>query len=149
MTEPKRPHLPIGYWIKKADEVLTTRIDEAQKAHGLNRTEWQILNLLRESSAATREQIAEVLRPFVDAESIAATLTSLVERGLVEADGGEIEHLRLTELGESIHAVALETQKGIRQRSMQGIDEAEYVTTVRVLQQLVKNLTEAEEASTH
>lgn len=31
MSEQKRPHLPIGYWLKKADELLTARIDEVQR----------------------------------------------------------------------------------------------------------------------
>lgn len=28
MAEQKRPHLPIGYWIKTADEASMVRIDE-------------------------------------------------------------------------------------------------------------------------
>ena len=32
-------------------------------------------------------------------------------------------------------------QKGVRQEAVQGISEADYATTVRVLQRLVENLT--------
>lgn len=146
MIEEKRPQLPIGYWIKRADEVLTACIDEAQKRNGLNRTEWQVLNLLHETSAAPRGRIAEILRPFVDAESLTATIDGLVKRGLIEEEAGEGGAFRLTEHGRTVHAAALETQQGVRWRAMEGITEADYLTTVRVLQQIVRNLTGGEEA---
>lgn len=41
MSELKMPHLLIGYWVRKGDEVLTARIDEAQRANGLSRADDQ------------------------------------------------------------------------------------------------------------
>jgi len=136
-----KPHLPIGYWLKKADEVLTSRINEVQDANGLDRTEWQILNLLHEVSACTQDRVCEVLRPFADADSLKATLERLVSRGFVEGNGSQTDAFRLTDQGRHVHSVALETQKKIRQQAVQGISEAEYVTTVSVLQRLIANLT--------
>lgn len=140
MSEQKRPHLPIGYWLKKADELLTARINEAQQANGLTRTEWQVLNTLLETEAASRSEIVEILSPFGDAETIGAPVDSLMERGLIEPDGSETGRLRLTTLGRQLHARALEVQKGIRLQAVQGISETDYATTVRVLQQIVENL---------
>ncbi|HEX6970646.1 MAG TPA: MarR family transcriptional regulator [Limnochordia bacterium] len=137
----KRPNLPIGYWLKKADEALTTQINLAQQGNGLNRTEWQVLNLLHETSASTRAQIVEILRPFADADALQTTVQRLVDRGLVEGTGSETDPFRLTDAGRHLHGTALEAQKEVRQRAVRGISEAEYVTTVRVLQQLVTNLT--------
>lgn len=137
MSEQKRPHLPIGYWLKKADELLTARIDEVQKANGLSRTEWQILNSLYEMSTASRSQIIELLSPFADAGRLGSTIDVLVDRGLIEEDD---KSLRLTDRGRNLHATALEVQIKIRQQAVQGITEADYVTTVRVLQQIVSNL---------
>lgn len=61
----------------------------------------------------------------------------LVDRGLIEEDD---KSLRLTDRGRNLHATALEVQIKIRQQAVQGITEADYVTTVRVLQQIVSNL---------
>lgn len=36
----QKQHLPIGYWIRKADEALTAGIDRIQAAFHLSRTGW-------------------------------------------------------------------------------------------------------------
>lgn len=141
MSAPKKPHLPIGYWLKKADEVLTSRINAAQEANGLTRTEWQILNVLHETSSASRSQIIELLSPFRDADALGSTIDALIDRGLVEATETETRQLRLTAQGRDLHATALAVQKKIRQQAVQGIREADYGTTIQVLQQIVNNLT--------
>lgn len=141
MSEQKKPHLPIGYWVKKVDELLTARIDEVQEANGLSRTQWQILNVLYETSSASRDQIIDVLSPFGNADTLGSAITSLVNRGLVEEDEFEAGTLRLTAQGRDLHATALEAQQKLRLQAVRGIGEADYVTTVRVLQQIVTNLT--------
>lgn len=141
MSGQKKPHLPIGYWVKKVDELLTSRINEVQEANGLSRTQWQILNFLNETSSAPRAQIVDVLNPFGDANTLGVTIDSLVERGLIEEEGPESGNLWLTAQGRALHATALEAQKKVRQQAVQGIAEADYVTAVRVLQQIVTNLT--------
>ncbi len=45
----KSKDLPIGYWMKQADNLLTLGIDKIQAAFGFSRTDWQILNALKES----------------------------------------------------------------------------------------------------
>jgi len=140
MTEAKKSHLPIGYWLKKADEVLTTRINEAQRANGLSRAEWQILNVLSEIKVATREQLASPMRPFADDPMLSDAVLLLVQRGLIEGNGSASSGYRLTKLGRDIHEAAFFRQKEVRQRAVTGISEVDYITAVRVLQQLVKNL---------
>jgi DNA-binding MarR family transcriptional regulator len=135
MNETKQLSLPIGYWLKRADEVLTTHIDDAQRINGLSRIDWQLLNTLRERGPASREQVAESLRPFTDA---AAVLNRLAGRGLVvESDGLEY---RLTDDGHTLHERALALQREVRRRAVEGIGESDYATTVQVLQRLVENL---------
>ena len=139
MTQTARPQLPIGYWIKQADNLLTAQINAAQSAHGLSRPEWQILNTLKESGGAGREQIFETLRTFVDASSFIELLRHLSERGWIEQTGSE--NFQLTEEGRRQYDVIFATQKEVRRRAMQGISEEEYTTVVRVLQRIVTNLT--------
>ncbi len=141
MSEPKKqPHLPIGYWIKRADEVLTSSIDKAQQANGLSRTDWQILNLLHELGSATTDELAAPLRPFVDAISLKAEVISLSQRGLATGDGSAADKYVLTPSGQRVHEAALALQKQFRQQAVKGVSEEEYAIAVRVLQQIVKNL---------
>ena len=140
MSEPKKPHLPIGYWLKQADELLTRRINEAQRANGLNRTDWQILNVLQEAGSATDEQLATSLQPFASAAALREAVAALSQRGLVAGHGSADDGYTLTMQGERIYETALASQKEVRQRSMKGISEVDYATTVRVLQLIVENL---------
>jgi len=136
MAERQQPQLPIGYWIKRADEALTARIDEAQSANGLSRTGWRILNALHDAGSMAREQIAELLRPFASAGSLAEQIAHLSGRGLIESEGDAAAY-RLTDRGRQVHADALATQREIRWRAVQGVSEA-----IRVLQRIVENLGE-------
>ncbi len=86
MAEREQPQLPIGYWIKRADEALTARIDEVQAANGLWRTGWQILDAPHEAGSMTHEQLGELLRPFAGTESLAEQSAHLAGRGLIERE---------------------------------------------------------------
>jgi DNA-binding MarR family transcriptional regulator len=140
MSEPKKPHMPIGYWIKRADELLTVSIDKAQQANGLSRTNWQILNTLHELGSATTDELATPMRPFVDAPSLKAEVTSLSQRGLVTGDGSAVDKYVLTASGQRMHEAALALQKQFRQQAIKGVSEAEYAIAVRVLRQIVESL---------
>lgn len=141
MAERQQPQLPIGYWIKRADEALTARIDEAQAANGLSRTGWQILNALHEAGSMTHEQLAELLRPFAGTESLAEQIAHLAGRGLIESERDTTAY-RLTDRGRQVHADALTLQREIRRRAVQGVSEADYLTAIQVLQRIAENLSE-------
>jgi hypothetical protein len=46
---PPKANLPIGYWLKHTDELLTKHINNVQTANGVSRSPWQVLNSLYES----------------------------------------------------------------------------------------------------
>ncbi|MCG3158980.1 MAG: hypothetical protein DKINENOH_05628 [bacterium] len=143
MTQDMKLKLPIGYWLKQADNLLTEQINKAHATHGVSRFDWQVLNTLKDVGSASRERMFETLQTFVDRSHFNGILTSLVERGWIEPRKGPqsgVEEFQLTEQGERQHEVLFATQKEVRQRAMQGISEAEYATVIRVLQQIVNNL---------
>lgn len=143
MTTNPSTNLPIGYWLKEVDRLLTMQIDQLQQVNGVTRTSWQLLNLLQEQGAATQAHLAATLRPFAAAERIDALLSTLVAQGWV-APTAAIDHAapcyQLTPVGQQQHAAILATQQTVRSQLMQGISTAEYATVVRVLQQMVANL---------
>ena len=141
MAEQQQPQLPIGYWIKRADEALTARIDEAQAANGLSRTGWQILNAPHDAGSMAREHIPQLLHPSASAGSLVEQIAHLAERGLIESERDTTAY-RLTDRGRQVHADALASQRAVRQRAVQGVSEADYLTAIRVLQRIVENLSE-------
>lgn len=130
-------NVPIGYWLKKADNLLTERINQVQSANGVSRPEWQILNILHESGSADRERIFGVMRTFLDEPPADSILARLVEKGWLESQG---DGFRLTEPGRQHHGEILAAQKGLREQAVRGISPEEYATAVRVLQRMVSNL---------
>jgi len=145
MVEVMKPDLPMGYWLKRADTLLTQQIDEAQAANGVSRVEWQVLNMIGDAGSVSKERIFETMLAFVDAPGVDEIVTRLVGRGWAEQS--EISkqstvEFQLTEEGRRQHGVILATQKEVRQRAMQGIGEEEYATVVQVLKRIVNNLRE-------
>lgn len=140
MTKQEKPHLPIGYWLKQADEAITERVNHAQQANGLSRIDWQVLNLLQEIAVATWEQMAEPLRPFADRNRLEDVVNELVARGLVQGEDSADAEFRLTDEGKQLHQAAHTAQKEVRQSAVEGVSQLEYETTVRVLQRMVANL---------
>jgi DNA-binding MarR family transcriptional regulator len=128
---------PIGYWLRRADQLLTTRIDEAQRANGLDRLDWQVLQVLGEGHAS-RARITEALHPFANFFTIDTVLKDFVRRGMI--DGSDATGFTLTPSGEALRERALALQSSIRERAVVGIRPEDYTTALAVLQRLVENL---------
>jgi len=143
MNKTENTNLPLGYWIKQVDQLLTKQIDAAQAVNGVTRTEWQVLNLLSEVQSMPRDALLKQIEIFSDAASLDKIIASLFDRGwiaLVAATEQDEQALSLTEDGKQQHAKILATQKEFRQRAVQGITKNEYETVVGVLRQMVANL---------
>ena len=132
---PRPPARPIGWWLKRADALLTERVDEALRACGLTRLEWQALNAVRAG-----EDVVAALRPFADAARVGEVLAGLETQGLTEPAGGRSA---LTGAGAALYDRTLTVQRGVREQSMAGIAPDEYATTVAVLERLAENLAES------
>src|SRR5690606_15397407 len=94
---------------------------------------------LYETSGATKAEIVELLRPFSSRPALEATVEKLIQHGLVEEDETGFGSVHLTVRGRDLHARALHVQQIVRRQAVEGITEADYVTTARVLQQIVEN----------
>lgn len=114
-----------------------------QQLDRISRIDWQVLNTLSRSSPQSITQLASVLEPFASVDQLERVTDELRERGLIvkeEATG----LIRLTEEGEQLHTRALERQRRVRRQAVAGLSEADYATTIRVLQQIAKNLESGE-----
>lgn len=58
--------MPIGYWIKQADELLTRGIDDIYSSSGITRTGWQILNSINEKEFIMKVDLTNLMKPFAD-----------------------------------------------------------------------------------
>lgn len=130
--------LPVGYWIKQADNLLTSEIDRIQSQFGLSRTGWQLLNSIAEKGSITKDSAVHLLTPFTDAANTAALLSGFETAGDITITANGL--IQLTEKGKALYSNCLQQQKIFREKAMQHISGRDYETTVATLQQIVKNI---------
>ncbi|PSR54968.1 hypothetical protein AHMF7605_16385 [Adhaeribacter arboris] len=130
-------NLPIGYWIKQADTLLTQGIDALQSSLGLTRLKWQMLHTIREKEPIHTNELTALLKPFAEKSVLETTLEALKQDSLILE---KEEPLSLTAKGITLHAVCFEQQKTFRQKAMAGITEQQYEQTVATLQKIAENL---------
>jgi len=126
--------LPIGYYLKKTDNLLTDRINKIHSEWGLTRTEWQLLNAIYEG--VDKSTLLTQLAVFASTEQLIGTITELIKRGLVI----ETPTLKLTDEGERTFRNCLQKQTALRQQSMQNISEQEYRQLITTLEKMIDNL---------
>ena len=130
--------MPIGYWIKQADELLTRGIDDIHSSFRITRTGWQILNSISEKEFIMKVDLTNLMKPFADANNIKDILTKFKAEHLVNE---EEQKLTLTDKGIELHKTCFEQQKIFRQKVMSGISEQDYQIAILTLQKIVANLT--------
>lgn len=132
--------LPIGYWLKQADELLTKRIDDIQSSFGITRKDWQILNAIDENGLIQKSSLAHLMSPFAASKAVNDILVKLRAEHLIEEQD---EKLALTAKGKELHLTCLDQQKKFRQTAMTGVSEQDYEVTISTLQKIVANISES------
>ncbi|SDZ15219.1 hypothetical protein SAMN05444365_10645 [Micromonospora pattaloongensis] len=132
---------PIGYWLKHLHNMIEEQFDATLGDLGLDRRQWQILNLL---SAATRSrsEIEQALAPFWPdgprrLEAAVNGADGLAARGWARYDGGTFS---LTEQGRAAHRAAAERVGETRRLLLRGLTPEQYAETVRLLSVMAGNL---------
>ncbi|WP_405607762.1 MarR family winged helix-turn-helix transcriptional regulator [Streptomyces sp. NBC_01511] len=135
---------PAAYWTGVAYEALIayTRAQQAEKGYTQPQF-WLLRNLSANdispdgegmSLAELQAAMTSYIRPEDD---LAAEAGVLVERGWLTRDA---EHrLWLTEEGERARVDLARNAPAIRATLHEGVDDADYVTTLKVLQRLIRN----------
>ncbi len=127
---------PIGYYLKKADNLLTDGINKIHAENGLTRTDWQILNTINESGNIEKQAICELLSEFANNETINNAISGLITNELVS----ENKNLELTDKGKEVFQTCLQKQTSFRQKSMQNLSEQEYLQLIAALEKIIDNL---------
>ncbi|MEZ0608338.1 MarR family winged helix-turn-helix transcriptional regulator [Fibrella sp. WM1] len=138
---------PIGYWIKKADDVLTSHIDAVQQQFGLTRLSWQLLHTICTRPPLSVRILAELVSPFAPVSDVQQVLAALTNQGLLTWD----EHIDsvpvCTPSGVELHSRCFAQQTQIRQQAMEDITNEQYALTVQTLQAIVHNLEQLSETT--
>ena len=135
---------PAAYWTGVAYEALIAFIRERQAELGFTQPQFWLLrnlsanDLSPDGRGLTVPELQQAMSTYIRFEDdLAAESEVLVERGWLTRDGDG--RLWITEAGEETRAGLKRHAPGIRARVHQGIDDADYVTALKVLRQMIRN----------
>ena len=142
MTESKTSTLPIGFWLKKVDQLLTDRINQIQANNGVSRLEWQTLSTLFEREGISQEDLHTVLAPFTDISTLSNILARFAEMKWLDISNNDKGTIifHLNNEGRERHQRVFQAQQEARELTMKGITAEDYLIVIRTLQQIATNL---------
>ncbi|MFI0738886.1 MarR family winged helix-turn-helix transcriptional regulator [Streptomyces sp. NPDC021100] len=129
---------PIGYWLNRTDQALTRAMDGVLAEHGLTRTAWQVLNVVRAGRDTADDEVLSVLAANADASALRAAVRVLLDDGWVSRPAPG--RLTLAPEGNRRLAAAAERVDAFRAVSVAGISRDEYRTAVLVLERMTRNV---------
>jgi len=124
---------PIGWWVKRLDELLEQVVEHAVRGEGLTRRHWQVLHQLA-GGPSERPALTAVLAPFADADDIDAVVRDLAARGWLD-DATDV--LALTADGQAAHERLLVEVARMRRMVTDGVTPEDYARTVATLTRMV------------
>ncbi|MFB6550356.1 MarR family transcriptional regulator [Streptomyces sp. NPDC056405] len=143
-SEAELARQPAAYWTGVAYEALIAYTRALQAEKGYTQPQFWLLRNLSANDISPdgagmtlpelRAAMASYIRPEDD---LAAEAEVLLDRGWLTRDAED--RLWLTDKGEQARVDLARSAPAIRAALHQGIDDADYVTTVKVLQQLIRN----------
>nr|AHA12098.1 transposase [Streptomyces sp. CNH287] len=135
---------PAAYWTGVAYEALIAFTRAQQAELGFTQPQfWLLRNLSKADLSAdghgrTLTDLRQAMQSYLRAEDdLAAEAEVLLERGWLSRDGEGL--LWITEQGEEARLRLKQHAPQIRSDIHRGIDDADYVTTLKVLQQMIRN----------
>ncbi|MFD0023899.1 MarR family transcriptional regulator [Streptomyces sp. NPDC058382] len=135
---------PAAYWTGVAHEALIAYTRARQSEKGYTQPQfWLLRNLSAndispDGEGITLPELQEAMTSYIRPEDdLAAEAEALLERGWLTRDA---EHrLWLTPEGEEARVDLARNAPAIRATLHEGIDDADYITTVKVLHRLIRN----------
>jgi DNA-binding MarR family transcriptional regulator len=130
------------YLIANADYKYHEDMDTVLAKHGIDRSIYRIMTVLRESGAVSISHLAA--SALLKRPTVSRAVERMAERGLVETrpqpDDNRITEVSITAVG--LQVLGTLTPIVARQvaRGLEGIAEAEIEILIRTLQRVVKNL---------
>ncbi|MEV5518386.1 MarR family transcriptional regulator [Streptomyces flaveolus] len=130
---------PIGAWTAMACRLVVGALREQLAVEDLTQPHWWTLNhVAGEPGKWTRATLIERLAKWDDLGiDFNGVFDDLVDRGWLAEDAGL---MTLTEAGENGRVRAKERNLRVHQQVHEGIDPADFVTTINVLRRMVANL---------
>ncbi len=131
---------PIGYWLNRCDQAITEAMNSRLYGYGVDRIDWQILNVVAQQGPVSIGNVVEYLQANADHATLITSIDSWCQQGYFLCPDEESDKLMLTDLGTAFHQELSEQIAAFREESFRGITEDEYETVVSVLKRIIRNV---------
>ena len=145
MSDEELAGQPAAYWTGVAYEALIAFTRARQGESGFSQPQFWLLrnlspaDLWTDGSARSIPELRQAMSTYLRAEDdLAAEAAVLAEQGLIVREGAD--RWRITEAGEAARREIATLAPGIRARIHEGIDDADYVTALKVLGRMIANV---------
>lgn len=135
---------PIGYWSSAAGKAVVHHIRTMLAENGLTQPQWWILNqLVGHENGRDRKEVVQVLRGYLEFGEgpLHHDIDSLIGRALIAQDPDVADApLILTDAGAELRNKVAALQQRTRAEIHEGIDDADYIRALKVLQRMIHNV---------
>jgi DNA-binding MarR family transcriptional regulator len=139
-TSADTPRLPQR--VKRLYLLQSQAIDDALKAHGLARSQWQVLKHVRCAGTLTQKELQGLLH--VEPATLTCIIDTLVAKGWMErlenASDKRVRVVRLTAEGEQRWESIPDVVDGVETRMLDGVSEHDARVLADVVETMIANL---------
>ncbi|WP_142685137.1 MarR family winged helix-turn-helix transcriptional regulator [Chitinophaga polysaccharea] len=129
--------LPIGWYLKEADCLITHFTNIAFESFGINRFHWQVLKNIDAHGKISKELYYHQVSRFLTMAELDEVLETLLTRNWICHTN---DLYSFTDTGKQEYAAIEALQLKNREKIMEGISEEEYLAAINFLEKLIRNL---------
>jgi DNA-binding MarR family transcriptional regulator len=129
---------PIGWYLKEADQQITSFMNEVFKEIDITRFHWMVLRNIAERGSINSWQFYQEVKNFVTVQEFGEIIQSMVGRGWITVSADD--KCAFTAVGEEAYKNIATLQQEKAAQMMRGISDDEYRLTLRVLNRIIENI---------
>lgn len=129
--------LPIGWYLKEADSLITQYMNAAFEAYGIDRFQWQIMKNIDMHEKISKALYYHQVSRFLSEAELEEKLQSLISRNWVQQDK---DMYSFTPTGKTKFDEIAANQQGNHEKILTGTTTDEYLATINFLETIIKNM---------
>lgn len=129
---------PIGWYLKEADQQITTFMNDVFNDLSVTRFHWMVLRNIAERGNINTWQFYQEVKNFATVQEYGEIIQSMVDRGWLVITANDT--CSFTTAGEEAFQQLAALQKERAAYMMRGISDDEYKLTLSVLNRIIENI---------
>lgn len=129
--------MPIGWYLKEADTLITHFLNSAFETYGINRFHWQVMKNIDTHGKISKELFYHQVNRFLSKEELGQVLELLLTRKWILQ---EEDNYSFTAAGREEYKQIAALQQSNKEKIMEGTSPEDYLTTITFLEAIIKNM---------